>query len=241
MNKKENKWKILSGNIILDLQQICQTKTFHGILGFSLSAFIIAQIFKGKNTRIAKISDINENFIFANQKMKISLKKYDPENEKFTGNIYPNGIFGWLFKPRKQENFEIKLAQIWKFSNPGTTYLKGLINKRFLGFRIHSVSENNIVYGYFYNNLTRTNINELMLRRGQCEIFEEKLEELSEENLRQLDEMRNNEIYAKLTGKGKWHEYYKNSAKISKVDSWFKFRLQKFIMKNKRRMKNILA
>ncbi len=239
---KQDKWKHFTGNLILDLTKIASKPLFWELLASSLSIFLLSEFFKGRGSRIHSFKDITESFIFANRNLHILLKSYDPVKGRFRAELYPAGLFSRFMCPKTPPEFELELAYCHRISASGNLFLQKFAQQKSgLTFRIDTF-QNQVIRGWlFQGRVYKRNINELMLRKGQCELFAENLEELSEDTLRMIDEMKLNETYAKLTGKGIWEEYYKSSAKVNKLDSWFQYKLKRHIMKNKRWIKRVLA
>ena len=241
-NKNISKTKIFIGNLILDIKDVVSKPLLWKLLIGAFAAYLVSEFFKGKNSQIHTLKDITEKVISSNYKLKIHIKSYDPIKNRFSLMLFPAGIFSHFFRAKDPPIFETSLAYCHQFSDDGNKFIQNLIQKRSpMTFSIESVIGSNIQGWIHYGRIKKKNLSEIMLRKGMCDMFAGDLTELSEENLIKVDEMWTNEMYAKLKAQGKWKQYAKKSSKTTKAQSWLKYKLDNYMLKNKRWVRRLLS
>jgi hypothetical protein len=235
--------RIVLGNLILDMQKY---RKEHGhkwpIKTLLLGGFLLwlfKAIRKSKATQVTSISSALADSPYL---YKLRCLDYNPGTGILRGEMMPSGAFARFFTTaQKAKECEVELAHCSKFTESGHNLLRGLLSASSptVYIRVDEVvGPQCLVKGFLYARLRgrvrQISINEELLRSGQSEFNQPSWEETNEDRLDRIEELRLSELYAKLSGQGKWQAYHKNSAQINVVGNWLQYKSKLYFLRNRR-------
>lgn len=242
--------KIWYGNLIIDAKMVADKCPVAAVTIAALAYLVLRNLYVGRRT--AKFVSIEamkkDSIVVAGYPLRARPISFDEKTGRLKFEIWPSGLFGTMMldKTKARAQFEAEFAYCQHVSHNGAEFIREIMkSNRFLQLRVDSFHRD-VARGWFYYRRFgwfphRINLNEKMIQKGHCEILAENLEEANEDKLRLLDQLKLSELYAKLTGKDMWLQYYKDSIPVTKLGSFYEFSVNFYPMKFKRWIRKLLV